>query len=63
MRRPATKYGGVQQRAMTGAQAVKLKKLSDEAYQPIQFEADLSQAEAARRIAALEAEIELANSY
>jgi Protein of unknown function (DUF3072) len=48
---------------MTDAQAMKLKKLSEEAYQPRQFEENLTRAEAARRIAALEAEIELANSF
>jgi hypothetical protein len=37
--------------------------LSDEAYQPAQYERDLSSAEAARRIQVLEAEIELANSF
>jgi uncharacterized small protein (DUF1192 family) len=48
---------------MTEAQAMKLKRLSEEAYQALQFEPDLSQAEADRRIAALKAEIELANSF
>jgi len=48
---------------MTEAQALKLKKLSEEAYQPPQFEKGLSQDEADRRIAALKAEIELANSF
>ena len=63
MRQVAVKYGGVRQRAMTEAQALKLKKLSEEAYQPPQFEKGLSQDEADRRIAALKAEIELANSF
>ena len=48
---------------MTGAQALKLKRLSEEACQPQQFEPGLSQAEAEQRIAALQAEIELANSF
>jgi len=38
-------------------------RLSEEAYQPKQFEKDLSQAEADRRIAALKAEIEHANLF
>ncbi|WP_439363961.1 DUF3072 domain-containing protein [Bradyrhizobium sp. DASA03005] len=48
---------------MTRAQGLKLKRLSDEAYQPGQYSRDLSFGEAARRIQALEAEIELANSF
>ncbi|UPK33664.1 DUF3072 domain-containing protein [Bradyrhizobium sp. 186] len=48
---------------MTRAQGLKLKRLSDEAYQPAQFARDLSFTEAARRIQVLEAEIELANSF
>lgn len=48
---------------MTRAQGLKLKRLSDEAYQPGQYARDLSSSEAARRIQALEAEIELANSF
>jgi hypothetical protein len=63
MRQAAVKYGGVHQQPMTDAQALKLKKLSEEAYQPRQFEESLTRAEADRRIAALEAEIELANSF
>jgi Protein of unknown function (DUF3072) len=63
MRQVAVKYGGARQQPMTDAQAMKLKKLSEEAYQPRQFEENLTRAEAARRIAALEAEIELANSF
>jgi hypothetical protein len=50
------KYGGVRQQAITDAQAMKLKRLSEGAYQPKQFERDLSKAEADRRIAALKAE-------
>jgi hypothetical protein len=48
---------------MTRAQGLKLKRLSEEAYQPRQYARDLSFSEAARRIQALEAEIELANSF
>ncbi|WJR81202.1 DUF3072 domain-containing protein [Bradyrhizobium sp. NP1] len=48
---------------MTRAQAGKLKRLSREAYQPRQFEENLTQAEALRRIGALEAEIALADSF
>jgi hypothetical protein len=48
---------------MTRAQGLKLKRLSEEAYQPAQYARDLSFTEAARRIQALEAEIELANSF
>jgi hypothetical protein len=48
---------------MSRAQALKLKKLSQEAYQPRQFEPDLDQVEASRRIEALEREIELADSF
>ena len=48
---------------MTRSQGLRLKRLSEEAYQPAQYARDLSFAEAARRIQALEAEIELANSF
>ncbi|WFU70716.1 DUF3072 domain-containing protein [Bradyrhizobium sp. CB2312] len=48
---------------MTRAQGLRLKRLSEETYQPAQYDRDLSSAEAARRIRALEAEIELANSF
>jgi hypothetical protein len=48
---------------MTRAQALRLRKLSHEAYQPRQFEENLTQAEALRRIEALEKEIELADSF
>jgi hypothetical protein len=40
-----------------------LRTLSAEAYQPKQFEKNLTAREAERRIAALKAEIELANSF
>jgi hypothetical protein len=48
---------------MTRAQALRLRKLSHEAYQPRQFEENLTRAEALRRIEALEKEIELADSF
>ena len=48
---------------MTRTQGLRLKRLSEEAYQPAQYSRDLSSAEAARRIQVLEAEIELANSF
>ncbi len=48
---------------MTRAQALRLRKLSHEAYQPRQFEENLTLVEALRRIEALEREIELADSF
>ena len=48
---------------MTRAQGLRLRRLSEEAYQPGQYARDLSFDEAARRIAALEAEIALADSF
>ena len=48
---------------MTRAQGLKLKRLSEEAYQPAQYDRALSFTEAARRIQVLEDEIELANSF
>ncbi len=48
---------------MTRAQSLRLKRLSEEAYQPAQYARDLTSTEAARRIQVLEAEIELANSF
>lgn len=48
---------------MTRAQALRLKSLSREAYQPGQYCRNLTFAEAARRIEALEAEIALADSF
>jgi Protein of unknown function (DUF3072) len=50
-------------RPMTPTQATMLHSLSVEAYQPKQFAEDLSGDEAERRISALKAEIELANSF
>jgi hypothetical protein len=48
---------------MTPRQLATLRTLSAEAYQPKLFESDLTASEAERRIAALRAEIELANSF
>ena len=48
---------------MTSRQSAMLRTLSAEAYQPKLFEKDLTAEEADRRIAALKAEIELANSF
>ena len=48
---------------MTRAQALRLKGLAEEAYQPEQFAPDLSFDEAARRIDTLKAEIALADSF
>jgi len=48
---------------MTRAQGLRLKRLSKEAYQPDQYARNLTFDEAARRIAVLEAEIALANSF
>jgi len=48
---------------MTRTQGLRLKRLSEEAYQPAQYNRNLSFSEAARRIQVLEAEIELANSF
>ena len=60
------KYGGVRDRLaaqMTRAQALRLKSLSEEAYQPRQYARDLTSEEAERRICVLEAEIALADSF
>lgn len=48
---------------MTRSQALTLKSLAIEAYQPKQFHKDLTRAEAARRIQALRDEIALADSF
>lgn len=48
---------------MTRGQALTLKSLAIEAYQPRQFAPDLSRTEAARRIEALKQEIALADSF
>jgi hypothetical protein len=59
-------YGGLPERIqpqMTRIQALRLKSLAEEAYQPRQYAVDLSFDEAARRIEALKAEIALADSF
>jgi len=48
---------------MTKSQAALLRRLAEEAYQPKQYQAGLSKEEAARRIEALQREIELADSF
>ena len=48
---------------MTPRQLATLRTLSAEAYQPKLFEQNLTAREAERRITALRAEIELANSF
>lgn len=66
MKAMVTKYGGVAGRLdgpMTRAQALRLKSLAEEAYQPKQYVPNLSSDEAARRIDALKAEIALADSF
>jgi hypothetical protein len=66
MKATAMKYGGVLERvgaSMTRAQALRLKTLAGEAYQPEQYAGNLDFDEAARRIDALKAEIELADSF
>jgi len=66
VRATTTKYGGVQKglgAQMTRAQALRLKTLSEEAYQPKQFARDLTFEEAEQRIRALESEIALADSF
>ena len=66
MKAMVTKYGGIADRltrSMTRAQALRLKSLAEEAYQPEQFSPNLSSDEAARRIDTLKAEIALADSF
>jgi Protein of unknown function (DUF3072) len=66
MRAAAVKYGGVRERMsaqMSRAQALRLKSLAEEAYQPEQYADDLTLDEAARRIDTLKAEIELADQF
>jgi hypothetical protein len=48
---------------MTRAQALRLKNLAEESYQPERYVTNLSFEEAARRIDALKAEIALADSF
>ena len=66
MRAAAVKYGGVRERVsaqMSHAQALRLKSLAEEANQPEPYANDLTPDEAARRIDALKAEIELADQF
>ena len=66
MKAMTIKYSDVPDRlasAMTRAQALRLKNLAEEAYQPERYATDLSFEEAARRIDALKAEITLADSF
>lgn len=66
MKAMVTKYGAFVNRLagpMTRAQALWLKGLAEEAYQPEQYAANLSFDEAARRIDALKAETALADSF
>ena len=66
MRTSTARYGDIEQHMvaqMTRAQALRLRTLSEEAYQPKMFADGLTQVEADRRINALKAEIELANSF
>ena len=66
MKAMAPRYGSVLERLtgpMTRAQALRLKSLAGEAYQPEQYAVDLSADEAAHRIDALKAEIALADSF
>jgi hypothetical protein len=66
MKAMVMKYGEVAGRLagpMTRAQALRLKSLAEEAYQPEQYAANLSFDEAARRIDVLKAEIALADSF
>jgi hypothetical protein len=66
MKATAMKYGDVLERvgaSMTRAQALRLKDLAEEAYQPARYAKNLSFEEAARRIDALKAEIALADSF
>jgi Protein of unknown function (DUF3072) len=66
MKAMTTKYSDVSDRlasAMTRAQALRLKNLAEEAYQPERYATDLSFEKAARRIESLKAEIALADSF
>ena len=66
MSNAAITFGGVTDRVgaqMTRAQALRLRNLAEEAYQPKQYAKGLSFEEAERRISALKAEIALADSF
>ncbi|WP_245334755.1 DUF3072 domain-containing protein [Bradyrhizobium mercantei] len=62
----AVRFGGVAEHfggLMTRSQALRLRSLAEEAYQPNQYARDLTSEEAQRRIDALKAEIALADSF
>ena len=62
----SVRFGGVAERLgglMSRAQALRLRTLAEEAYQPNQYARDLTSEEAERRIDALKAEIALADSF
>jgi hypothetical protein len=66
MKAMVTKYDKVAERIgarMTRGQALKLKALAEETYQPEQYADNLTSEEATRRIDALRAEIALADSF
>ena len=66
MKAMVPRYAAVPERLagpMSRAQALRLKGLAEETYQPEQYAAGLSFDEAARRIDALKAEIALADSF
>jgi hypothetical protein len=66
MKATAMKYGDVLERGgapMSRAQALRLKDLAEEAYQPERYTKNLSFDEAARRMDALKAEIALADLF
>ena len=62
----AVKYGGLREQVeaqMSRAQALRLRSLAEEAYQPKLYARDLTSEEAERRINVLKAEIALADSF
>jgi hypothetical protein len=66
MKAAAPHYALVSERLavpMSRVQSFRLRSLAQEAYQPQQYTVNLSSDEAARRIAALKAEIALADSF
>ena len=66
MKPAATKYGEVEEqlgRQTARLQALRLRTLAEEVYQPNQYATNLSFEEAGRRIDVLKAEVELADSY
>ena len=62
----AVKYGGLREQVeaqMSRAQALRLRSLAEEAYQPKLYARGLTSEEAERRINVLKAEIALADSF